>query len=86
VTRFEFAPGSAPMMLEDEDVARLDAANATLRAVLREVRDTMAGEPAEAVYAALRAGVAAREAEGFVVDERSLRADAEAISEGSLLG
>ena len=36
MTRFEFAPGTAPMMLEDEDVARLDAANATLRAVLRE--------------------------------------------------
>ena len=86
MTRFQFAPGSAPMMLEDEDVARLDAANATLRAVLREVRDTMAGEPAVDVYAALRAGIAAREAEGFVLDERSLRADAEAISEGTLFG
>ena len=86
MTRFEFAPGSAPMMLEDEDVARLDAANATLRAVLREVRDTMAGAPPEQVYAALRAGIADREAEGFVVDESSLRADAEAISEGTLFG
>ena len=37
MTRFEFAPGTVGMMLEDEDVARLDAANAALRATLREV-------------------------------------------------
>ena len=41
MTRFEFAPGTVGMMVEDEDVARLDAANAVLRATIREVRDAI---------------------------------------------
>jgi uncharacterized protein (DUF2267 family) len=86
MTRLEFAPGTVGMMIEDEDVARLDAANAVLRAVIREVRDTMEGVPPEQVHAELVARLADTLAQGFVVDDASLRADAEAISEGTMFG
>jgi uncharacterized protein (DUF2267 family) len=86
VTRFEFAPGTVGMMLEDEDVARLDAANAVLRATLREVRDELGGEPAEAVHAELVRRLAARVPVGFTVREADLREDAAAISDGTLFG
>jgi hypothetical protein len=74
------------MMLEDEDVARLDAANAVLRATLREVRDELGGEPAEAVHAELVRRLAARVPVGFTVREADLREDAAAISDGTLFG
>lgn len=86
MTRFEFAPGTVGMMLEDEDVARLDAANAVLRATLREVRDELGGEPAEAVHAELVRRLAARVPVGFIVREADLREDAAAISDGTLFG
>jgi hypothetical protein len=86
MTRYEFAPGTVGMMLEDEDVARLDAVNATLRAVIREVRDQLEGVDPDEVYRVLTERLAAQVPPGFVVDPASLRADAEAISDGTLFG
>ena len=86
MTRFEFAPGTVGMMIEDEDVARLDAANAVLRATVREVRDAMGGEPADTVHAELVRLLDARVGPGFVVRDDDLRADAEAIGDGTLFG
>ncbi|GAA2737250.1 hypothetical protein GCM10009867_23720 [Pedococcus aerophilus] len=86
MTRFEFAPGTVGMMVEDEDVARLDAANAVLRATVREVRDAMGGVSPDEVHAELVRLLADRVGTGFVVRDADLRADAEAISEGTLFG
>ncbi|GAA4727430.1 hypothetical protein GCM10025782_27560 [Pedococcus ginsenosidimutans] len=86
MTRFEFAPGTVGMMLEDEDVTRLDAANAVLRATLREVRDELGGEPAEVVHAELVRRLAERVPDGFTVRDADLREDAVAISDGTLFG
>lgn len=89
MTRFEFAPGSVGVMIEDDDVVRLDAANAVLRATVREVRDAMGGPDgadAVAVHAELVRLLADRVGAGFVVRDADLRADAEAISEGTLFG
>ena len=86
MTRFEFAPGTVGMMVQDEDVARLDAANAVLRATVREVRDAMGGATPDAVHAELVRLLADRVGPGFVVREADLRADAEAISDGTLFG
>ena len=86
MTRFEFAPGTVGMMLEDEDVTRLDAANVVLRATLREVRDELGGEPAEVVYAELVRRLAERVPDGFTVRDADLRKDAVAISDGTLFG
>ncbi|GAB3077964.1 hypothetical protein [Phycicoccus sp. Root101] len=86
MTRFEFAPGTVGMMIEDEDVARLDAANAVLRATIREVRDAMGGVPADTVHAELNRLLADRVGPAFVVRDADLRADAEAISDGTLFG
>ena len=86
MTRFELAPGTVGMMLEAEDVARLDAANATLRATLREVRDELGGQPAGLVHAELVRRLAARVGSGFTVRDADLREDAAAISDGTLFG
>ncbi|MGO4341165.1 hypothetical protein [Pedococcus sp. 2YAF34] len=86
MTRFEFAPGTVGMMIDDEDVARLDAANAVLRATLREVRDELAGQPVGAVHDELVRRLRARVGDGFTVRDADLRADAEAISDGTLFG
>jgi hypothetical protein len=74
------------MMLEDEDVARLDAANAALRATLREVREELGGQPADLVHAELVRRLAARVGSGFTVRDADLREDAAAISDGTLFG
>ncbi|MEO5982450.1 MAG: hypothetical protein ABIQ13_09070 [Pedococcus sp.] len=86
MTRFEFAPGTVGPMVEDEDVARLDAANAVLRSTIREVRDAMGGAPADAVHDELAHLLATRVGAAFVVRDTDLRADAEAISEGTMFG
>ena len=86
MTRFEFVPGTVGPMIEDEDVARLDAANAVLRSTIREVRDAMGGAPAEAVHAELVRLLADRVGPGLVVRDADLQADAEAISEGTMFG
>lgn len=86
MTRYEFAPGTVGMMIEDEDVARLDAANAVLRATIREVRDAMTGAPADTVHGELARLLADRVGPHFVVRDADLRADAEAISEGTMFG
>jgi hypothetical protein len=86
VTRFEFAPGTVGMMVEDEDVARLDAANAVLRHTIREVRDALGGSPPAAVHAELARLLAERVGPEFVLRDTDLRADAEAISEGTMFG
>lgn len=86
MTRFELAPGTVGMMLEDEDVARLDAANAALRATLREVRDELGGQPVSVVHAELVRRLGERVGPGFTVRDADLREDAAAISDGTLFG
>lgn len=86
MTRFEFAPGTVGMMIEDADVARLDAANAVLRTTIREVRDAMTGASAATVHGELARLLADRVGPDFVVRDADLRADAEAISEGTMFG
>jgi hypothetical protein len=86
MTRFEFAAGTVGMVLEDEDVARLDAANAVLRGTLREVREELGGQPVAAVHAELVRRLAERVPHGFTVRDADLRADAAAISDGTLFG
>ena len=86
MTRFEFAPGTVGMMLEDEDVARLDAANAVLRATLREVRDELGGQPVGVVHAELVRRLGERVGPGLTVRDADLREDAAAISDGTLFG
>jgi hypothetical protein len=86
VTRFVFAPGVTGPMVEDDDVRRLDEANAVLRATLREVRDELTGAPVEQVLASLTGRLAQRVGGDFTIRESGLREYAEAISEGTLLG
>lgn len=86
MTRFEFAPGTVGPMIQDEDVARLDAANAVLRSTIREVRDAMTGVPAGAVHSELVRLLAERVGPGLVVRDSDLQSDAEAISEGTMFG
>lgn len=86
MTRFVFAAGAVGPMIEDDDVRRLDEANAVLRATLREVRDELTGAPAGDVLAALTTRLAERVGADFTIRESALREYAEAISEGTLFG
>jgi uncharacterized protein (DUF2267 family) len=86
VSRFVFAPGAVGPMIEDDDVRRLDEANAELRATLREVRDELGGASPADVLAALTTRLAERVGDDFTISEGALREYAAAISEGTLFG
>ena len=86
MSRFVFAPGAVGPMMEDDDVRRLDEANAVLRTTLREVRDQLTGAPADEVLDALTARLGERVGDDFTISESALREYAAAISEGTLCG
>jgi hypothetical protein len=86
MSRFDFAPGAVGPMVEEDDVRRLDEANAVLRATLREVRDELTGAPVEEVLAALTGRLSQRVGSDFTIRGSALQEYAAAISEGTLFG